>query len=116
MTNLVALRALQRELAALEDSKQKLESNESVRAEIEFEEKLFALINEFGYNKRKVVEIICPPDTEKPPGRERKSRPEKTYRNPHTGETVVTKGGNHKTLKKWRERYGAENVASWIEQ
>lgn len=115
MTNLVALRALQREYAALEERKLKLEENEKLKAELEFEEKLFALIAEFGYSKRKVVEMLCPPDTAaQQAGNTRKPRAEKTYRNPNTGETVVTKGANHKTLKQWRESYGADAVASWV--
>ena len=115
MTDLVALRALQREFAALEERKLKLQSNENLRAELEFEEKLSALIGEYGFSKRKVVEIICPPDIANQQARSnRKPRAEKTYRNPNTGETVVTKGANHKTLKQWRESYGADAVASWI--
>ena len=50
MTDLVALRALQREFAALEERKLKLQANEKLQAELEFEEKLFALIAEFGYS------------------------------------------------------------------
>ncbi len=46
------------------------------------------------------------------------SRPKralKTYRNPHTGEVVQTRGGNHRTLNQWREQYGKEAVQSWQE-
>ncbi|UAW98634.1 DNA binding protein [Halopseudomonas nanhaiensis] len=114
MTDLVALRALQREFAALEERKLKLQANEKLQAELEFEEKLFALIAEFGYSKRKVVEMLNPPDTTVQAGNARKPREEKTYRNPNSGETVVTKGANHRTLNQWRESYGAATVASWI--
>ena len=37
------------------------------------------------------------------------------YKNPHTGETVETRGSNHNKLKEWRKRYGAETVVSWRE-
>jgi len=115
MTDLAALRALQREFAALEERKLKLEANEKLQAELEFEEKLSALIAEYGYSKRKVVEMLIPPEiTVQQTSNTRKPRAEKTYRNPNTGETVVTKGANHKTLKQWRESYGADAVASWI--
>ena len=45
----------------------------------------------------------------------RAKRPMKTYRNPHTGETVKTRGGNHKTLNEWRDKYGKDAVHSWQE-
>lgn len=34
--------------------------------------------------------------------------------NPHTGEFIETKGGNHKGLKAWKVQYGAETVESWL--
>ncbi|TVP54100.1 MAG: H-NS histone, partial [Halomonadaceae bacterium] len=43
----------------------------------------------------------------------RRKRPMKTYRNPHTGETVQTRGGNHKVLNAWRKQYGSDEVAGW---
>lgn len=48
--------------------------------------------------------------------RQRKARSVKVYHNPHNGETVETKGGNHKVLKAWKAQYGAETVESWLEQ
>jgi hypothetical protein len=38
----------------------------------------------------------------------------KVYKNPHTGEVVETKGGNHKTLKEWKAEYGSDTVESWL--
>ena len=35
------------------------------------------------------------------------------YINPHTNEKVETRGANHKTLKAWREQYGADTVRGW---
>jgi hypothetical protein len=43
----------------------------------------------------------------------RPKRPMKTYKNPHTGEVVKTRGGNHKTLNEWRKQHGKEAVQSW---
>jgi hypothetical protein len=37
------------------------------------------------------------------------------YKNPETGETVESKGGNHKVLKAWKEQYGAEQVEGWLQ-
>lgn len=44
----------------------------------------------------------------------RKPRQVKVYKNPHTGELVETKGGNHRTLKEWKAQYGAATVESWL--
>jgi hypothetical protein len=38
----------------------------------------------------------------------------KVYKNPESGEVVETKGGNHKTLKEWKAKYGSEKVESWL--
>ena len=44
----------------------------------------------------------------------RKPRQVKVYKNPHTGEVVETKGGNHKTLKEWKAEHGSATVESWL--
>jgi hypothetical protein len=36
------------------------------------------------------------------------------YKNPHTGEVVETKGGNHKGLKEWKAEHGSATVESWL--
>ncbi|TDV40909.1 hypothetical protein EDF87_118105 [Pseudomonas helmanticensis] len=46
----------------------------------------------------------------------RKPRELKTYKNPHTGEVVETKGGNHKTLKEWKTKHGSDMVESWLKK
>lgn len=38
----------------------------------------------------------------------------RTYTNPHTGESVVTRGSNHRTVNQWREQYGSEEVEKWL--
>lgn len=46
----------------------------------------------------------------------RKQRTVKVYKNPHNGETVETKGGNHKTLKEWKLKWGGDVVEGWVQQ
>ncbi|EPW3021318.1 histone-like nucleoid-structuring protein, MvaT/MvaU family, partial [Pseudomonas aeruginosa] len=46
---------------------------------------------------------------------QRKPRALKVYKNPHSGEVVETKGGNHGVLKAWKQEYGAETVESWLQ-
>ncbi|MBB4861437.1 hypothetical protein HNP46_000248 [Pseudomonas nitritireducens] len=49
-------------------------------------------------------------------GRKNAPRATKVYKNPHNGETIETKGGNHKGLKEWKAKWGAEAVESWKTQ
>ena len=49
----------------------------------------------------------------KPP---RKARTVKVYKNPHNGEVVETKGGNHKTLKEWKLNWGGDVVEGWVQK
>ena len=44
----------------------------------------------------------------------RKPREVKQYKNPHNGEVVETKGGNHKTLKEWKAKWGSDVVEGWL--
>ena len=37
----------------------------------------------------------------------------KRYKNPHNGEVIETKGGNHKTLKEWKAKWGGDVVEGW---
>lgn len=43
----------------------------------------------------------------------RAARKVKCYTNPHNGEKIETKGGNHKGLKAWKDEYGASTVEGW---
>lgn len=54
------------------------------------------------------------PASAKPqPGKPVTRRRVKVYTNPNTGETVRTRGSNHRTLNLWRQRYGHDLVDSW---
>lgn len=46
-------------------------------------------------------------------GKIRRERKVKQYKNPHNGEILETKGGNHKTLKAWKDKWGADVVEGW---
>ena len=39
--------------------------------------------------------------------------PVKRYENPHTGDVIETRGGNHTVLKKWKSTYGGAVVERW---
>lgn len=110
-----AEKALQEQLAQLES----LKKDAGLKKEIEFEEKLKALMATYGKSLREIILILDPsqgkagtPAANAP--KTRRARVVKVYQNPHTGELIETKGGNHRGLKAWKEQYGAATVDSWL--
>lgn len=111
-----AEKALQEQLSALEA----LKNDSGLQREIEFEEKLKSLMQEYDANLGKVIAILDPasvqrksftsPDSNR---QQRKPREVKVYKNPHTGETIETKGGNHRQLKEWKAQCGGDVVEGW---
>lgn len=122
MSRLAEFRALEQQLAAQLAELEALKNDDSLKKEIEFEQKLRDLLGEYGYSLRNVIAILDPqaatrrnaPVVESKAAR--KPRQVKVYKNPHNGETIETKGGNHTGLKAWKQQYGAEEVESWLAQ
>lgn len=110
-----AERALQEQLAQLEA----LKTNAGLKKEIEFEEKLKSLMQSYGKSLKDIIAILEPVPTgrksEKAAGAQRRPRVLKRYKNPHSGEVVETKGGNHRVLKEWKAEYGAATVEAWLQ-
>ena len=109
-----AEKALQEQLAQLET----LKNDAGLKKEIEFEQKLKELMGAYGKSLRDIVAILDPVSTSTliaPAGpKRRRARVVKVYQNPHTGELIETKGGNHRGLKSWKEQYGVDTVDSWL--
>jgi hypothetical protein len=110
-----AEKALQEQLAQLEA----LKNDAGLKKEIEFEEKLQALMKSYDKNLRDVISILDPSainakSTPVAPIKTRKPRVLKVYENPHTGELIETKGGNHSGLKAWKREHGSDTVESWL--
>ena len=122
MSRLAEFRALEQQLAAQLAELETLKNDDGLKREIEFETKLRTLLGEYGYSLRNIVAILDPHSSKRraPAAAEtkgsRKGRAVKVYKNPHSGEVVETKGGNHKLLKEWKAEYGAETVESWLAQ
>ncbi|MDD0976456.1 histone-like nucleoid-structuring protein, MvaT/MvaU family [Pseudomonas fontis] len=120
MSRLVEFRHLEKQLAAQLAELEAMKNDEGLKREIVFEQKLRALLVEYGVGLRQVIELLDPKAgvtrtvTEPKQKPERKPRALKVYLNPHSGEVVETKGGNHKTLKLWKSQYGASTVESWL--
>ncbi|MBI6882338.1 histone-like nucleoid-structuring protein, MvaT/MvaU family [Pseudomonas putida] len=111
---------LKRKLAELDA----LKNSDEFKNELEFENKLRALLEKYGFSLKNIVAILDPKATLVRAGREasagsqrgggtRKPRNVKQYKNPHNGEVIETKGGNHKLLKEWKAQYGGDTVEAW---
>ena len=100
---------------------EQLEKDQALKSELEFENKVRALMQEYDKSPKDVLQILSAIDPSVAGGKSeggagsRPKRPMKVYKNPHTGEVVKTRGGNHKVLNEWREKYGKEAVQSWQE-
>jgi hypothetical protein len=119
MSKLAEFRQLEKHLAEQLQALEALKGDVGLKKEIEFEAKLRALLVEYGYSLQNVINLLDPqagrraPVVESGPGI-RKPRQVKVYKNPHTGEVVETKGGNHKILKEWKAQHGSTTVESWL--
>ncbi|KKN65678.1 hypothetical protein LCGC14_0479030 [marine sediment metagenome] len=108
-------------LKQLQEELQVLENNSELKKELEFKEKLQVLMTEHGKLARDVCEILDPSyrstsaKTDKAVSTDgRKKRLLKVYKNPHSGEVVETRGGNHKVIQEWKAEFGNEEVVSWV--
>lgn len=106
------------EYKRLKEQMEAMQNDESFKKELEFKDKLEALMKKYEKSEKDVLEILDPPKQDTAPatgsGRQRKPRKEKIYKNPHTGETVATRGGNNKVLKHWKAEHGNDEVESWL--
>jgi hypothetical protein len=78
------------------------------------------LMGEYQKSLRDIIALLDPESkmkaprgaAAKPVGTKR-ARKVKQYKNPHNGEIIETKGGNHKTLKEWKAKWGGDEVEGW---
>lgn len=112
-------RQLEQKLAAQLAELEAMKGSRELQKEIEFETKLRDLLGQYGYSLRDIINLLdpqasrraAPAAAEKAP---RRARQVKQYKNPHNGEIIETKGGNHKLLKEWKAQYGSDVVESWV--
>jgi hypothetical protein len=119
MSKLAEFRQLEKHLAEQLQALEALKGDAGLKQEIEFENRLRDLLAEYGYSLPNVINLLDPNASRRNPAAEsktstRKPRQLKVYKNPHTGEVVETKGGNHKTLKEWKVEHGSDTVESWL--
>jgi len=121
MSKLAEFRQLEKHLAEQMAQLEALKGDAGLAEEIKFEEKLRNLLGEYGKSLRDVIAILDPASLNRKGGAApvaakatRRERVVKVYKNPHTGETIETKGGNHRQLKEWKSEFGADTVESWL--
>lgn len=112
-------RATEEAIKELQERLKALSQDDKLKKELEFETKLRTLMGEYSKSLRDIIALLDPDARPARPGRAAKAAPTKRarkvkqYKNPHNGEVIETKGGNHKTLKEWKAKWGAETVESW---
>jgi len=120
MSRLAEFRQLEQKLAAQLAELEAMKGSSELQKEIEFETKLRDLLAKYGFSLRDIINLLdpqsgrraaAPAAVEKAP---RRARQVKQYKNPHNGEIIETKGGNHKLLKEWKAQYGADEVEGWV--
>jgi len=121
MSKLAEYRQLEKHLAEQLQALEALKGDAALKKEIEFETKLRGLLDQYGFSLKHIINLLDPQSTKRGPALAatpgtRKPRELKIYKNPHTGEVVETKGGNHKTLKEWKTKHGSDVVESWLKK
>ncbi|MGP0170712.1 histone-like nucleoid-structuring protein MvaT [Pseudomonas sp. NCHU5208] len=118
MSLITEYRSLEENIKELQERLKNLSQDDKLKKELEFEGKLRSLMGEYQKSLRDIIALLDPeaksvkaPRSAKPATK--RARKVKQYKNPNTGEVIETKGGNHKTLKEWKAKWGADTVESW---
>lgn len=115
-------RATEEAIKELQERLQALSKDDKLKKELEFEEKLRLLMGQYQKSLRDINALLDPENKSAKAPRAGKAsgstsakrvRKVKQYKNPHTGDVIETKGGNHKVLKEWKLEYGADEVEGW---
>jgi len=115
------LRVKEAQMAKLQEELKALENDKELKSDLKLRDEIEALLKKHGRPASHLAVLF---DLRAGPGRKgaakaaapvrkRRRRKLKIYRNPHTGETVETRGGNHKVLKAWKAEHGAAAVEGW---
>ncbi len=114
MDRVAQLRKKQQEFERVKQELDQLKKSKVVQKELAFLEDLEALLKKHGKTLNDLPKAGRATKVKAATGRTRKKRKLKTYINPHTGEKIQTRGGNHKILKAWKAEHGSEEVESWV--
>lgn len=112
-------RATEEAIKELQERLKNLSQDDKLKKELEFEGKLRELMAQYQKSLRDIIALLDPDAKVGKIARAgkaptKRARKVKQYKNPNTGEVIETKGGNHKTLKEWKAKWGADVVESWV--
>ena len=117
MSLIAQFREAKQNLEKLKAQVKELEQDERLQKEIEFENELRDLMGQYGKSLVDILAILDPASrtgqAQSKAAPVKRARKVKQYRNPHNNEVIETKGGNHKVLKEWKAKWGADEVESW---
>ncbi|MDX5297849.1 MAG: DNA binding protein [Gammaproteobacteria bacterium] len=107
-------------MAQLQKDLVQMEQDQALKRDLDFQTRLDELMKEYGKSARDALQVLSVIDPSVGAAKSaeasttgRAKRQMKQWKNPHTGETVETRGGNHKTLNEWRDQYGKDVVRGW---
>ena len=113
-------RATEEAIKELQERLKSLSADDKLQKELEFEGKLRELMGEYQKSLRDIIALLDPEArtgkaqrAARAPAASKRARRVKQYKNPHNGEVIETKGGNHKTLKEWKAKWGSDEVEGW---
>lgn len=113
-------RATEEAIKELQERLKNLSQDDKLKKELEFEGKLRTLMGEYQKSLRDIIAMLDPdaklsraPRAAAKAAGTKRARKVKQYKNPNTGEVIETKGGNHKTLKEWKAKWGSDVVEGW---
>ena len=112
--------ALERQLAQIENELKSIERSAALKKENAINRALNNLMKKHCCSKNDLISFLQGDSTtpakrtRKVLTKTRKPRKIKIFRNPNTGETVETRGNNHKVLKAWKAEYGLTNIDEWL--
>lgn len=112
-------RATEEAIKELQERLKSMSQDDKLKKELEFEGKLRTLMADYQKSLRDIIALLDPDaklgkaTRTVTKGGNKRTRKVKQYKNPHTGDTIETKGGNHKTLKEWKAKWGSDVVEGW---
>lgn len=123
MSKLADFRNLERAIFVQVEIVDALKKDPRLRQELEFEEKLRALLGKYDKSLIDIISIFAlhEGEPETPSDNDLRHissrgrvRLVKMYRNPYNGKVVEAKSLNHGSLKLWKKQHGASAVRSWV--
>ena len=112
--------AIEKQMAQLEKELKSIENSAAFKKENAVKRALTNLMKKHSCSQSDLIALLQTGESEpskrrkKPAATKRKPRKLKVFKNPETGETVETRGGNHKVLKAWKTQYKLNNIDDWL--